>query len=438
MMLVGKRFIRYCSKVYGLGKVLRNVRLGSPAPRRIPAWPKLLAVLVGIWTRRGSLHRLERLSKGGRLNALLGIKGAVSADTLGRALREADPAGLRRYNGEIVRKARHNKVFGTGTIAGWMVAVLDGTETYRTQRPARAAREGWKRRCLSSSAGVVEHYEVAVGLAYVGQGPRLALGIGRVRPGEAESAAGLRLIKELDAQLGWSWCDVLCLDAHYAQAPFINAVRERHKHVIVRAKQTRYRIIADAEGLFRQRGADVYMRNATCRLPGELGSSSVRYQVEIWEEEDLTSWQGMDEPLRCLKVRERKEVFCNGAWVADGVQESFIVTTIPAAQMKAQTVWLIMHRRWDVENSLFNDLKQNWAFEHCYIHDPRGIESLYALYAIAFNLKLLFAYRQLGYGRKRGPTLVELGDLLLMDWGTSTQTWWEFATAGSRPRDDPA
>lgn len=31
--------------------------------------------------------------------------------------------------------------------------------------------------------------------------------------------------------------------------------------------------------------------------------------------------------------------------------------------MTAETVWRIMHLRWDIENSLFNGLKQNWAFE---------------------------------------------------------------------------
>src|SRR5690606_41335447 len=40
-----------------------------------------------------------------------------------------------------------------------------------------------------------------------------------------------------------------------------------------------------------------------------------------------------------------------------------IATTMPRAILPTETVWLIMHRRWDIENSLFNDLKQNWRSE---------------------------------------------------------------------------
>src|SRR5690625_877580 len=120
MKRVGKRFLRYCHRVYGLSDFLRSVNLGSPAPRRIPALPKLLVLLIGIWTRRGSLHRLERLMERGRFVRLLGKKSPISADTLGQALNEADAGQLRWYNAEIVRKARHNKVFGTGTVDGWM------------------------------------------------------------------------------------------------------------------------------------------------------------------------------------------------------------------------------------------------------------------------------------------------------------------------------
>lgn len=435
MMTVGKRFLRYCHRVYGLGDFLRGVKLGSPAPARIPAWPKLLAVLIGIWTRRGSLHRLERLMVAGRLRRLLGRNSFISADTLGQALNEADARLFRHYNDEIIRKARHNKVFGTGTVDGWMVAALDGTQTYATQRPPKAARKDWKRRHLGN--GVTEYYEMAVGLSYVGFGPRLALGIGRIRKGEGEVAAGLRLIKERDEQLGWAWCDVVCADALYASGPFINEVRARHKHVIVRAKE-KLHIIDDARGLFDQRPPDIRMQDATPRSSEErFQAPSTRYQVEIWDGEDFTSWDSVNEPLRCLKVRQVREDYRNGQWIAQEAKDSFIITTLPQDEMKAETVWRIMHLRWDIENSLFNDLKQNWAFEHCYIHGVRGIEAVYALYSIAFNLKLLFAYRQLGYGRKRGPTLVELADLFLMDFGHCVWTWSEVLAWRSAARAGP-
>jgi hypothetical protein len=59
--------------------------------------------------------------------------------------------------------------------------------------------------------------------------------------------------------------------------------------------------------------------------------------------------------------------------------------------MKAERAWETVHRRWDIKNTVFNGLKQNWGFEHCYTQDRNGIRGAYALYCIASNLMLLFA-----------------------------------------------
>ncbi len=101
-------------------------------------------------------------------------------------------------------------------------------------------------------------------------------------------------------------------------------------------------------------------------------------------------------------------------WVAKELQVYHVVTTLPKALMAADGVWELMHRRWDIENSLFNHLTQQWAFTHCYIHDLQGIEALLALYGVALNLQLLYAYRQLCRTFRVGKeSLLILGRLLL-------------------------
>lgn len=257
----------------------------------------------------------------------------------------------------------------------------------------------------------MEFYERAAAISYVGVAPRLGLGIERVRPGESEVAAGLRLIKQLDREWGWGWCDILVMDSLYPQAPFLNELRARHKHYVVKVKQKERQLIQDAEGLFAGSEPTTRLRDATCVLPEETGEQArprVRYQVELWDEEGFTTWKGLKEPVRCIKVRERKETCRGGTWISDEPVEYHIATSVSRTEMPAHAIWLIMHRRWDIENSAFNDLKANWNFDHCYSHDPRTIEMIYALVTLARNLLLLFACRQLRGFKEQGGTYTEL------------------------------
>lgn len=85
----------------------------------------------------GSLYQIERMGKSGELDRFIHTRKKPSADTLGRWLAVADYSGFRSYNGSIVQKARSNKVHAYGTICGWRVAAIDGTETFCTQSPGR-------------------------------------------------------------------------------------------------------------------------------------------------------------------------------------------------------------------------------------------------------------------------------------------------------------
>jgi hypothetical protein len=126
-------------------------------------------------------------------------------------------------------------------------------------------------------------------------------------------------------------------------------------------------------------------------------------------------------PLRCVKVRETKRITLGGEFVSEAVSEYHIATTVPIALMSPLLVWKIAHRRWDIENSVFNDLKQNWDFEHCYTHDPNGIRAVYALYCVVRNLMLLFAYKNLKDAPRRGVTLKELARQILVGIETLAQ-----------------
>ena len=45
----------------------------------------------------------------------------------------------------------------------------------------------------------------------------------------------------------------------------------------------------------------------------------------------------------------------------------------------------------------------HWHFGHVFVHDAQGIQAVYWLFFVAFNLLTLFLYLQLrSYGRDRG------------------------------------
>lgn len=99
------------------------------------------------------------------------------------------------YNAELVQKARRNKVHANGTPFGRRVCAEDRTEPHSTKRPCEKAKN-CSRRHLSSS-GEDEYYERAVTLSYIGEQPRLLVVLRRVRPGESEVGAAIRMLADV-------------------------------------------------------------------------------------------------------------------------------------------------------------------------------------------------------------------------------------------------
>jgi hypothetical protein len=52
------------------------------------------------------------------------------------------------------------------------------------------------------------------------------------------------------------------------------------------------------------------------------------------------------------------------------------VTTADKATLPTETVWRILHRRWDIENKIFHDLKKFWGFGHNYHHESEAFMAI--------------------------------------------------------------
>ncbi|NLB74603.1 MAG: transposase [Firmicutes bacterium] len=403
-----RQFWDHACKVYRLDAFLKRYKDFRCNPR-ISSDTIIALLILGIASRIKSFYQLERMGMNGELaKAIRGEK--PSADTIAYSMVNGNAEELKDCNARIINKARYNKVFQKGTIRRWTVCGIDGTETYSTKTPCEGAL-GWSIRRYPGRKD--EYYEKAVALSYVGDGPHLLLGMERVRPGEGEFTAAIRLLKEA-AKRNNSYSDIICADALYAAAPFINEVLEQHKHVVIKVKQEDRILVKDMDGLVANRESGVILHGVTPK--GEKGKDGhgVNYNLKIWDEENFTSWDGVKSPLRCLKVEETRVTTCRGEITGETVTECHIVTTVPKAIMEADIVWQIMHRRWDIENNTFCDLKQNWGFRHCYIHDPKAIEVWYTIFCVAVNLMMLFLFRNLKWESRKGTTTIEISRQILV------------------------
>jgi len=390
-------FLKYADKVFALKEALKSLHDGREWCH-VPLESVLTSLLLGLVCQRGSLNRIEESVRNGVFDKALGKVAKPSADTMGYTLKRMDPEELREYNSSIVQKARYNKVFSKGTVDGLVVAAVDGTEVYSTKAESRSCR-----RCsVRARDGVKEYYEREVAVSYVGNGPALVIGMRRQEKGEGELTAAIALME----YLYWHntrFCDVIVADALYAAAPFINEATSQGKWVVIRAKRQDYRVLQDANGLFAHRKPD-FEKTGIEEFKGST------YDVRIWDEEDFTSWDGVEGPVRCLKVEETRNFIKNGAPVAEQTT-THIVTTCPKALVKAMTIWKIMHKRWGIENSVFHEAKTCCSFDHSFIHHDVGTEVLRMLQVIALNLFLLFRWRSL---RRKHWTYRGLGEAILL------------------------
>lgn len=85
-----------------------------------------------------------------------------------------------------------------------------------------------------------------------------------------------------------------------------------------------------------------------------------------------------------------------------------IVTT--CKDMALKTLFKIIRARWDIENSIFNNLKCECGLEHCFVHGGKAVEAVLYLIFIASNIIQLFLLRRL---RNHFTTQREMVRLLL-------------------------
>lgn len=360
----------------------------------------VMGVLVFLMLQYESFHTVfsapESMEK--RLKHV--IKGRIpKVDTVRDVLTRTEVKEVEEILSSVIARVRRNRVLQQpGTIGRNVVVAIDGVELFSSTRKScpeclTRKRDGGKK---------TEYFHRSVVCASVGTSPHIIFGQEMLKPrdgaekDEGELTGGKRLIRRLHQEHG-HFADVIVADALYLNAPFINTVLDCRMDTVIRLKDEKRCIFQDAEGMF-QKG-----------LGRKAGFQKEKTSIEVWDLSDFEI-EGCERKLRVVKFQE----------TAQGQKKSrfvWLVTTL--ASTPPQLLWEMMHKRWDIEENAFHQLKTYYHAGHCYCHS--AAEVIFLLMLIAFNMRELYLFRRLKNFRKRNITLKSVtrlfcDQLLLQDF----------------------
>ena len=108
----------------------------------------------------------------------------------------------------------------------------------------------------------------------------------------------------------------------------------------------------------------------------------------------------VEQPLRFVKF----------AIIQSNKQRTQIMMVTTCMGMALKTLFKIIRARWDIENSIFNNLKTECGLDHCFVHGGNAVEAVLYLIFMVSNIMQLFLVRRL---RNHFTTQREIVRLLL-------------------------
>jgi len=396
-----KKLLIYIRSVYQIPGKIKGLSDGRKR-RSIPSFNVVMSVFVALLLQYESFHTVfsSPESMGRRLKHL--IKGRVpKVDAVRDVLTRLDPKELEGIHRSVIKHIRRNGVQRSGTVGRYMVAAIDGVELFSSTKKSCPA-------CLTrkNQAGKTEYFHRSVVCASVGRDPHIIYGQEMLKPrdsaekDEGELTGGKRLIRRLKKQFG-HFADVIVADALYLNAPFINTVLQCGMDVVIRLKDENRLIFQDAERMF-QKG-----------IGRQQGFRKKYTEIAVW---DLSGFE-MTNIAPKMRVVKFQEKYRSAEKAGEKTRCMWLVTTLMTTDYRC--LWEMMHKRWDIENNAFHQLKTYYHAKHCYCHS--AVEVIFILQLIAFNIRELFLFCRVADFEKskttrKSATRQFRDDLLLQDF----------------------
>lgn len=403
-----KQILTYINKVYDIGKKINTLK-----DKRVKSQVKIstitFVVLFGFMLQIRSFNRLEHWLKKGKFKKVLpkNVK-MTHIDAVRRCLSDFDLNGLKNIHDDVIRTTIKNKVFRNGTIDGLKVVAVDGVELFESTKKCC-------NKCLSRihKDGTIHYFHRSVVCATVGSDPHIILGQEMLEPkndssdkDEGETTGAKRLISKLYKKYH-HFADIVVADALFCKSTWIKEVLSIGMNAVVRVKDERLNIVKDALALFKCRQAD----REWC-----VNRSRKNYtKIKSWDEDNF---EMSDSNIKVRFIKFVEEIH-TGDKVE--IKNSWIITTDKF--ISVETLWKIMHKRWDIENNAFHQLKTEWHLDHCFLHSPTGVETVLMFIIIAFNLMQLYFFRCLRGFRKKNMLQIDVIEDIRDERFTIEENW---------------
>ncbi len=174
--------------------------------------------------------------------------------------------------------------------------------------------------------------------------------------------------------------------------------------VVISLKQNQRELYQSAVRLFARRPAD-------CR--GTEQHAGKRYQFQLWDSEGFPFSADHPQPVRVVRSEEKltQNHYRRGQLQPETTEHEWLwITTLDAQAFPTTLVRRLGHDRWKQENNGWNDLTQNWAFKHGFLHacrhrppahapagerkpvTNRGLAAVSLILLLAFTLCSAFVY----------------------------------------------
>jgi hypothetical protein len=359
-------FARYLNKVFDFRAAAATMADSRVEPEISPS-AVFLATFYGFVFRLRSFQQLEAEISQTRFQNWIGASRAFQDDVLRYSLSGFSLPPLEHMLVQVNRTLKRNKVFDTGRVQGRIVAAMDGIEVLSSY--SRCCDACLERRVPLRKAGVkveqVQYYHRAVACQIVSSPVKAVLAVEWLQPGEGEDTAALRLLNKLPEAYGSAFFDILLLDALYAQAPLLRCVARHGWDVVISLKRNQPELYQSAVRLFARRPAD---QECTEQIGGKT------YQCQIWDTPQLPL--SADDSLALRVVRSEEKLTQNhyrgGKLQPETTEHEWMwMTTLEAQAFPAKVVRQLGHDRWKQENNGWNDMTQNWALKHGFLHACR-------------------------------------------------------------------
>lgn len=396
------RFARYLDKTWDFQDLLSHVRDDRQEPR-ISARTNWLSVFGMHAMRLGSHNALgQQLKIPSRWEPWVGDD-KPSIRTIVRSSEGLDLTGQRAMLIQVGQEGKRKKTFRRLYSDTHWAAALDGIEPYASFN--RSCPECLTRELTIDGEPVIQYYHRYVVLQLVGVVPVLPLDIEPLRPGDTEATAGLRLLQRFVGRCP-RFLDIVTLDAFYLQAPFVLETLKLGLTLQIILKQENRELYQDAQGL--------------CDITPSETIHGVGKEIQVWDLEDLNSWQSLGKPVRVVRSLEKEQVRERVAGkTIERIEERdwqwAMIGPSGAEKIPVETARLIGHARWDEETRGFGELTQYWNLDHNYHHQPQAMLANLMTLFLAFFLTTVFFDRNLKPPQREGRTRLHLSRLFMDD-----------------------